>query len=90
MAKPGSRCRIGRLRAEVGTVNYGEQPGTGHNQDGVHVIVGEESANVANRTVLMTEFRVLHHHVSDGFHAVRVRLGDQRYGHGSFFSVVMS
>jgi len=54
------------------------------------VIVGEKLTNVANRTVLMTESRVAHHHVSDGFHAVRVGLGDLRYGHGSFFSVVMS
>ena len=54
------------------------------------MIVGEELTNVANGAVLMTEFRVAHHHVSDGFHAVRVGLGDQRYGHGSFFSVVMS
>ena len=43
----GHGRRIGRLRAEVGTVNYGEQPGAGHDQDGVHVIVGEELTNVA-------------------------------------------
>ena len=35
------------------------------------MIVGEEPTNVANRTVLMTEFRVAHHHESDGFHAHR-------------------
>ena len=54
------------------------------------MIVGEELTNVANGAVLMTEFRVAHHHVGDGFHAVRADFSDQRYGHGSFFSVVMS
>ena len=54
------------------------------------MIVGEELANVADGTVLMAEFRVARHHVSDGFHAVRVRLGDRRHGHGSSFSVVVS
>ena len=54
------------------------------------MIVCEELTNVANGTFLMTEFRVVHHHVCDGFHAVCVALGDQRYGHGSFFSVIMS
>jgi hypothetical protein len=45
--------------------------GTGHNQDRVHVIVGEELANVASRGVLTTEFRMPHHYVSDRFHAHR-------------------